>query len=105
VWDPGGDEGAWHFQLDAIQSFAHVPVATPGNSTPYGLEFDTSIVYRNFVEGFFAGFQYGVLFPMGALDEPVAGSAQLMNSPLFPPIGMGSQSAAQTIRMFLAVKY
>ena len=106
IWDPGGDEGAWHFQLDAVQSFAAVPVSTPGNSIPYGLEFDTSIVYRNFIEGFFAGFQYGVLFPMGALDEPTNGTATGLPSPLFSPgLALGSQSAAQTIRMFLAVKY
>jgi uncharacterized protein (TIGR04551 family) len=105
IWEPGGDEGSWHFQLDAIQSFAAVPVSTPGNATPYGLEFDTSIVYRNFVEGFYAGFQYGVLFPMAALDQPTSGTAMGLPSPLFAPNGMGSESAAQAVRMFLAVKY
>src|SRR5262249_21359661 len=28
IWEPGGDEGAWHFDLNAIQSFAVVPVST-----------------------------------------------------------------------------
>ena len=45
--------------------------------------------------------------PMGA--APAAGGNKnlytILAWALFPPIGMGSESAAQVIRMFLAVKY
>ncbi len=51
-----------------ILSMAHRPVATPGNSTFYGLELDADIGYHN--DGFFAGISYGVLFPFAALDHP-----------------------------------
>jgi uncharacterized protein (TIGR04551 family) len=97
IWDPTERFG---FKLDIIQSFAAVPVSTPGNGIPYGLEFDTQLAYRREEEGFYAGFEYGVLFPMSALDQPITGSP----AALFP-ISNGSEAAAQTIRMFLAIKY
>src|SRR5205823_4988762 len=81
-------------QLDLIASFPHIGVSTPGNGNIYGLELDTTIGYKNVDEGFFAGFQYGVLFPIGspsALDEPTTG----FPAPLFP-MG-GSASTAQVL--------
>jgi uncharacterized protein (TIGR04551 family) len=51
-----------------ILSAAHRPVATPGNSTLYGLELDADIGYEN--DGFFAGISYGILLPFAALDHP-----------------------------------
>jgi hypothetical protein len=50
-----------------VISFAHKPVATPGNGTMYGVEFDGDLGYEN--EGFFAGISYGVLFPMSAMNH------------------------------------
>jgi uncharacterized protein (TIGR04551 family) len=87
-------------KLDVIASFPHVPVSTPGNGSMYGLEMDTTIGYRNVEEGFYAGFQYGVLFPFSALDQPTTGTP----APLFP-VGVGSQGTAQTLRTYLAVKF
>ncbi len=54
----------------SILSAAHRPVATPGNSTLYGVEFDADIGYAN--DGFFAGISYGALVPFAALDHPSA---------------------------------
>jgi uncharacterized protein (TIGR04551 family) len=54
--------------LQSIVSFANVPVATPGNGSMYGVEFDADVGYEN--EGFFAGISYGVLFPLSAMDHP-----------------------------------
>ncbi|HJZ87810.1 MAG TPA: TIGR04551 family protein [Polyangia bacterium] len=93
-------------QLDVITSLPHIPVSTPGNGSMYGIEMDLSIGYRNVEEGFFAGFQYGVLFPMSALDHPGTGTANGMldSAPLFSS-GVGSASSAQTLRTYLAVKF
>lgn len=57
-------------QLDLIYSAAHRPVAFPGNSPHLGVELDFSLYYKNPQDGFFAGLQYGVLFPLGGLDRP-----------------------------------
>ena len=51
-----------------IFSIANKPIATPGNSTRYGLELNGDIGYQG--ESFFAGIAYGVLFPMDALHHP-----------------------------------
>jgi hypothetical protein len=53
-----------------IYSMAHQPVGYPGNSRNLGVELDANIFYRNVEENFYAGVQYGVLFPLGALDRP-----------------------------------
>jgi len=55
-------------KAQTVWSFAHKPIATPGNSSMYGIELDADIGYNN--DGFFAGLSYGVLFPLGALDHP-----------------------------------
>jgi uncharacterized protein (TIGR04551 family) len=86
-------------QFDIIASFPHVPVSTPGNGRMYGLELDATIGYKNVDEGFFAGVQYGLLVPFGALDEPTGG----VPAPLFP--SGGGASTAQVLRTYLAVKF
>ncbi len=58
------------FKAQSVVSFANKPVATPGNGSMYGVEFDGDLGYRN--EGFFAGLAAGVLFPLGAMDHPAA---------------------------------
>ena len=57
-------------RLDIIYSLAHRPVAFPGNSANLGFEIDLDLYYRNVDEGFYAGLQYGLLVPLGALDRP-----------------------------------
>ena len=57
-------------RLDMIHSVAHKPIAYPGNDPNLGVELDLDIFYKNEEEGFFAGLQYGVLFPLDGLDRP-----------------------------------
>ncbi|HSK01957.1 MAG TPA: TIGR04551 family protein [Kofleriaceae bacterium] len=56
------------FRVANITSFALKPVATPGNETMYGTEFNADIGYS--AGGFYGGVAYGVLFPFGALAHP-----------------------------------
>jgi len=58
------------FKVANITSFALNPVATPGNQTMYGTEFNADIGYT--AGGFHGGVSYGVLFPFGALSHPEA---------------------------------
>ncbi len=77
-----------------VYSVAQVPVSTPGNDLGYGLEMNVSASYRNTAEGFYAGMNWGVLWPMGALDRPAA------------IWGANSDAkAAQVLRGFLGVKF
>ena len=56
------------FKVSNVTSFAIKPVATPGNGTVYGTEFDGDIGYN--AGHIFAGLSYGVLFPFAALSHP-----------------------------------
>lgn len=56
------------FRVANITSFALKPVATPGNETMYGTEFNADVGYT--AGGFYGGVAYGVLFPLGALAHP-----------------------------------
>ena len=56
------------FKVANVTSFALKPVATPGNSTMYGTEFDSDLGYSS--GRMFAGISYGVLFPLGAMAHP-----------------------------------
>jgi uncharacterized protein (TIGR04551 family) len=56
------------FKIANVTSFALKPVATPGNGTMYGTEFDTDLGYTNGT--LFVGISYGVLFPLGAMNHP-----------------------------------
>ena len=61
------------FKVSNITSVALKPVATPGNSTFYGTEFDGEIGYDN--GPLFAGISFGVLFPFAALSHPADNTA------------------------------
>lgn len=56
------------FKVANITSFALKPVATPGNGTMYGTEFNGDLGYNG--SRLFAGISYGVLFPFGAMSHP-----------------------------------
>jgi uncharacterized protein (TIGR04551 family) len=79
------------FKVSNISSFALKPVATPGNSTFYGTEFDGELGYST--GKFFAGFAYGVLFPFGALSHPADAAASTAGGPGF---GYGTNAAGQS---------
>jgi len=77
-----------------IYSMAQVPVSTPNNELMYGLEMDVGAGYRNTAEGFYAGFTWGVLWPLSALNR----SAPLWTNP-------EDASVAQILRVYLGVKF
>ncbi len=74
---------------------AQVPVSTPGDSLMYGVETNLGLGYRNTAEGFYAGFVWGVFWPLAALDRP---------SPLWAQ-DAANASAAQIVRVNLGVKF
>jgi uncharacterized protein (TIGR04551 family) len=83
----------------AIYSFALVPVATPGNSMSYGIELNAGLQYRNLRENIYAGFTWGVFWPMAALSRPmVDASAQLWAHP-------EDANAAQVVRTFVGIRF
>jgi uncharacterized protein (TIGR04551 family) len=84
-------------KAQTVWSFAHKPVATPGNGSMYGIEIDGDIGYEN--EGSFAGLSYGVLFPLGALDHP----ANLFDDS--NPGVVGDAQTAQTFQSRLVLKF
>jgi hypothetical protein len=73
---------------------AQVPVSTPGNDLMWGLEMDVGAGYRNTAEGFYGGFTWGVLWPLGALNRP---------SPLWT--FSEDASVAQILRVYMGVKF
>jgi uncharacterized protein (TIGR04551 family) len=82
-----------------IYSIAPVPVSTPGNSLNYGLELNLGLQYRNLRENFFAGFTWGVFWPMAALSRPqVDATASLWTV-------AEDANAAQVLRTFLGVRF
>ena len=83
-------------RLDVIYSLAHRPVAFPGNSPNLGLEFDLDLYYRNEAEGFYAGFQYGILIPFAGLDRPES---------IYGVLRARNASVAQTLQARLIIKF
>ena len=78
-----------------IYSAAQVPVSTPGNAINYGVEADLGATYRNTGEGVYAGFTWGLFFPLGALSRP----AQLWGA------DAASTTSAQILRIFMGVRF
>jgi uncharacterized protein (TIGR04551 family) len=97
------------FKVANITSFALKPVATPGNSTMYGTEFNGDLGYNG--HRVFAGISYGVLFPFGAMSHPETDPGQ--GGPGFPfggsadPRGDNTDpaSTAHTIQMRLILGF
>ena len=82
-----------------IYSIAPVPVSTPGNSMNYGIEMDLGLQYRNQRENIFAGFTWGVFWPMAALSRPYGSvDSVLWNR-------AEDANAAQVIRTFVGIKF
>jgi len=82
-----------------IYSLAPVPVSTPGNSINYGVEMDLGLHYRNLRENVYAGFTWGVFWPMAALARPEVDAS----APLWSP--GADASAAQVVRTFVGIKF
>ena len=83
-------------RADVIYSRAAAEVQTYGSDPNLGVELDLALYYRSedgpeILDGFYASFQYGVLFPLDGLGTPDAGNDNL--------------SRAQSIRLILGVQY
>lgn len=78
-----------------IYSMAQIPVSTPGNSLNYGIEGNVGAGYRNTAEGFYGGFTWGILFPLGALDRgPRLWGLEAMDA-----------SVAHILRIYMGVRF
>ena len=82
-----------------IYSIAPVPVSTPGNSMNYGIEMDLGLQYRNQRENIFAGFTWGVFWPMAALSRPNGSVDSILWN------HAEDANAAQVIRTFVGIKF
>lgn len=82
-----------------ITSFAMRPVATPGNSSGLGTEFDAEVGYTS--GGFFAGISYGVLFPLAGLDHPGTSAAGFT----FDETNVGDAGTSHAIQSRLVLSF
>ena len=97
------------FKVANITSFALKPVATPGNSTMYGTEFNGDLGYSS--GGLFVGISYGVLFPLAAMNHPaddpgtVAAEHAYGTDPDTLQSNVGTAETAHTIQSRLILKF
>ena len=82
-----------------IYSMALVPISTPGNASPYGVEMNLGVNYRNPADGIYGGLTWAVLWPMSALDR-VRGESTT-------PLWTADQDAgsSQALRAYLGIKF
>jgi uncharacterized protein (TIGR04551 family) len=83
-----------------IYSMALVPVSTPGNASPYGVEMDLGINYRNPADGIYGGLTWAVLWPMEALNRSRGTNTSR-------PLWIEDQDAtsAQALRLFMGIRF
>ena len=62
--------GTLSAQVAGVASTAVFPSSTPGGKAPLGVEIDPSLAYGS-RDGFAFALEYGVLFPLAGLDNPV----------------------------------
>ena len=84
-----------------VTAGAFRPVATPGNSTMWGLEFDADLAYRG--NGFTAGMAYGAFFPLAAMNHP-SGITDENNNSVFD-VNSGDAGNAHRFQLRLAVEF
>jgi uncharacterized protein (TIGR04551 family) len=82
-----------------IYSMALVPISTPGNAAPYGVEMNLGLNYRNPADGIYGGLTWAVLWPMGALDRPKADAASTLWTE------NQDASSSQALRAYLGIKF
>lgn len=94
----------------SVASFAHKPIATPGNEAGLGIELDADVAYYDDASGFSAGIAYGVLFPFGGMNHPVddpneGGPGFGYGTDAFGRTNLGNASTAQTIQVRLMLQF
>ncbi len=83
------------FRAANVTSFAARSVATPGNGSMYGIEFDGDLGYSS--GAFYAGLSYGVLFPLAGMAHNDAATYGAGN--------VGDGSTAHTVQSRLVLKF
>jgi uncharacterized protein (TIGR04551 family) len=99
--------------FNAVWTRASQFVQTPGHKRDLGVELDFSLYFQSKdgalnddpdkMGGFFTMLQYGVLFPMGALDYQDGEREQIQNNLLNS--GAAETSSAQILRWYLGVMF
>jgi hypothetical protein len=74
-------------------------VSTPGNASPYGVEMDLGLNYRNPADGIYGGLTWAVLWPMGALDRPKPDTTSTLWTE------NQDASSSQAVRAYLGIKF
>jgi uncharacterized protein (TIGR04551 family) len=62
--------GGFEASVAGIGSMAAYALSTPGGKLPLGVEIDPTLSYKN-GDGFMLALEYGVLFPLAGLDNPI----------------------------------
>jgi uncharacterized protein (TIGR04551 family) len=62
--------GGFQADIAGVASMAAYAISTPGGKLPLGVEIDPTLGYSN-GDGFFLALEYGILFPLAGLDNPV----------------------------------
>ncbi len=96
------------FKVANITSYALKKVATPGNETFYGTEFNADLGYT--ANGLSAGIAYGVLFPFAALSHPAppefgGGSYGFGTDETTQVSNIGDAGTSHTIQMRLSLLF
>jgi uncharacterized protein (TIGR04551 family) len=99
--------------FNAIWTRASQFIQTPGHKRDLGVELNFSLYFQSKdgvlnddpdrMGGFFTMLQYGVLFPMGALDYQPGEKQQIEQN--FASTGAGETSSAQILRWYLGVMF
>ena len=85
--------------ISAIYSIADKRMATIGENRQLGVELNGSLTYRNPRDGFYAGVQYGVLWPLSGLNRRIrvtTGDTLVQSQ---------DAETAQSLRGFLGVRF
>lgn len=89
-------------RFDIVYSRAAQETQTWGSDPNLGVELNGTLYYRSEdgpepIDGFYAAFQYGILFPLDGLGYPTFGGVDAVTDP-----GLNN---AQTLRLLLGVQY
>ena len=92
------------FKVANVTSFALRPIATPGNDSLYGTEFDADVMYSS--SAFSAGLAYGFFVPLAGMDHPADGENMEEDGLGFDyDTNSGNAGNAHTLQMRLVVKF
>lgn len=91
------------FRAQNVTAAALNPVATPGNSEMWGLEFDGDLGYTG--NGFHAGIAYGLFLPLGAMNHPADVTDTDPDAAFTYGANQGDAGTAHTIQARFGVEF